>query len=450
MPDIAPIRGVLYDPARVELGKVIAPPYDVIDAAERARLVAADPHNIVRLILPELAPELASEAGAAVGGDKYAAAGKTLEAWLAAGVLRRDVYKAVYRYHQVFRHADLGDREVIRQGFIAAVRLHPYSDRVIIPHERTLRAPREDRLALMKATRAHLSQVFALYRDAAGEADRIFRKAEREAPLIDARTADGTLHRLWRVSDAEVIGKLRHLMAPKKLYIADGHHRYETMLALREHLAAGKELSTYSSAQYGAMFLCNHDQQGLVVLPTHRVLHGLQGFARDAFLEQARAQFIVEKIDGGGKDPTAVRAALATAVQHQPTLAVAFPGDSHGWKLTLAPHVNLTTLGLGAPAVARLDVSLLHGVILERILGISAAAQEAQTNLRYVKDTAQALAQLGATDTQAVFILSAMPVEQVTHIADGGEVMPQKSTYFYPKLASGLVLSTVDPDEDLI
>jgi uncharacterized protein (DUF1015 family) len=440
MPDIAPIRGVLYDPARVDAAKVIAPPYDVIDAAERAKLAATDPHNVVRLILPE----------AEQGGDKYAAAAKTMDAWLASGVLKRDDYKALYRYHQVFTHPDLGDREVVRQGFIAAVRLHPFSDRVILPHERTLKGPKEDRLALMKATSSHFSQIFTLYRDAAGEVDRVFRKFERDAPLFEARTADGTLHRLWRVRDAESIGKIRHVMAPKKLYIADGHHRYETMLALREHLAGGKDLSTYSSAQYGTMFLCNMDQQGLVVLPTHRVLHSLQGFAKDAFLDKARAQFIVDKIDGGGKDPAAVRAALTQTEQHQPALAVAFPGEAHAWRLTLSPGVNIKTLGLGAPAVARLDVSLLHGVIFERLLGITPAAQEAQTNLRYIKDTAKALAETGAKDTQAVFLMSPVPVDQVTHVADVGECMPQKSTYFFPKIASGLVMNKIDPDEDLI
>ncbi len=450
MPDIAPLRGILYDPARVDPAKVIAPPYDVIDAAERARLAAADPHNVVRLILPEADAATPEGAAAGAGGDRYAAAARTLDAWLASGVLRRDPYRAVYRYHQVFRHADLGDREITRAGFIAAVRLHPFSDRVILPHERTLAAPKQDRLALMQATSAHLSQIFTLYRDAAGEADRLFRKAEREAPTLEARTADGTLHRLWRVSDAEAIGKLRHVMAPKKLYIADGHHRYETMLALREQLEARGALSTYSAAQYGTMFLCNVDQPGLVVLPTHRVLHGLATFAPAAFLDAARAHFLVDKIDGAGRDPAAVRAALGSTEQHQPAIVMALPGEAHGWRLTLAPHVNVKTLGLGAPAVARLDVTLLHGLVFERLLGMTAAAQEAQTHLRYVKDTALALAETATPGTQAVFLMSPVPVEQVMHVADVGDVMPQKSTYFFPKLASGLVINRIDPDEDLV
>ena len=442
MPDIAPFRGVLYDPARVDPAKVIAPPYDVIDPEERARLAAADPHNCVRLILPE----------AEGGADRYAAAAKTLAAWLGSGVLRRDDRKAVYRYHQVFTHPDLGERPVTRTGFIAAVRLHAFKDGVILPHERTLRGPKEDRLALMKATSAHFSQIFTMFKDSSGEVERLFRPFEKEAPVVDARTADGARHLLWRCADAEMIGKLRHHMAPKKLYIADGHHRYETMLALRDHFAAGREdgLATYSAAQYGTMFCSSMDQEGMVVLPTHRVLHGLEGFTPASLLEKARAHFIVDKIENGVAKPKAIRDAIATAPNHQTAFAVVFPGESHAWRLTLDPQANTLVLGLSSKAIAMLDVTILHALILERILGITPAAQEAQTNLRYVKDTGKAIAEAGKPGTQAVFLMSASGVDRVKHVADAGEIMPQKSTYFFPKIASGLVINKIDPDEDLV
>jgi uncharacterized protein (DUF1015 family) len=440
MPDIAPFRGLLYDPARVDPAKVLAPPYDVIDPEERARLAAADPHNCVRLILPE----------ADDGGDRYAAAARTLEAWLAEGVLRRDDRRAIYRYQQIFTHPDLGERPVTRAGFIAAVRLHPFTDRVILPHERTLRGPKEDRLALMKATSAHFSQIFAMFRDASGQVERAFRKVERTPPLVDVTLPGGVRHVLWRCADAELVGQVRHLMAPKKLYIADGHHRYETMLALRDHFAAGRSLPTYSAAQYATMFVCTMDQPGLVILPTHRILHGVAGFTAAALLERAREYFSVDRIEEGARDAGRVRAAIAEAPAHQPAFAVAFPGESDAWRLTLMPSVNALALGLAAPAVAKLDVTLLHGLVLERILGITAAAQEAQSHLRYVKDTGQALAQLGAPGTQAVFLLGNVAVDDVRHVADAGEVMPQKSTFFYPKIASGLVMNPIDPGEDLI
>jgi len=432
--EIAPLRGILFDPSRVDGAKVFAPPYDVIDADERARLAAADPHNVVRLILP----------------DSYAAAAKTFEDWLAAGVLRRDDRKAIYRYHQIFRHPDLGDRDVTRTGFIAAVKLYGFDERVILPHERTLRGPKEDRLALMKATRAHFSQIFTMFRDQSGDIERLFRKIDREPPVFDFTMADGVRHVLWRCADAETIGKLRHLMAPKKLYIADGHHRYETMLALRDHLGAGRELSSYSAAKYGTMFLSAMDQPGLVVLPTHRILHSVDGLTPATLLDKLREHFIVDRIESGATDGQRIRDAIAAAPQHQPALAVAFPGDAHAWRLTLQPQVNTLALGLATKHVAMLDVTLLHGLVLERILGITPAAQEAQTNLRYVKDTGKALAALAEPGVQAVFLLAPVKVDQVKHVADAGEVMPQKSTFFFPKIASGVVMNRIDPDEDLI
>jgi uncharacterized protein (DUF1015 family) len=230
MVDIAPFRGILFDPRRVDLAKVLAPPYDVIDPDEQVKLAAGDPHNVVRLILPQVD-------ATAWAGDRYTAAANTLDAWLRSGVLRRDDRKAIYRYHQIFTHADLGSREITRTGFIAAVKLRPFADGVILPHERTMRGPKEDRLALMKATSAHFSQIFTMYRDPSGDIEQVFRRTEQDRPVFDVRLPDGVRHLLWRCADAESIGRLRHLIAPHKLYIADGHHRYETMLALREHLA---------------------------------------------------------------------------------------------------------------------------------------------------------------------------------------------------------------------
>jgi uncharacterized protein (DUF1015 family) len=192
------------------------------------------------------------------------------------------------------------------------------------------------------------------------------------------------------------------------------------------------------------------DQQGMVILPTHRVLHSVQGLTAQTLLDRARDTFIVDKIEDGARDPARIRAAVDAAPQHQPALAVAFPGDPHAWRLTLQPQVNAMALGLATKHVAKLDVTLLHGLILEKMLGITPAAQEAQTNLRYVKDTGKALAELGKPGTQAVFLLSAGKVDVVKQVADAGEIMPQKSTYFFPKIASGVVINRLDPDDDLV
>jgi uncharacterized protein (DUF1015 family) len=439
--DIAPFRGIRYDTSRVDASRVLAPPYDVIDEAQRAALAARDPHNAVHLILPQ----------AEDGGDRYQAAARHFETWLRDGTLIQDPQRAVYRYHQTFRSDAHGGRTVTRRGFVAAVRLEPWANGVVLPHERTLAAPKKDRLALMTATRAYFSQIFVLYEDPGGEVERVLRRVDDRTPDVEATTDDGVTHRLWRVADAELIGRLRRLFAPKKLYVADGHHRYETMLALRDRIAAEQPLGLYSSAQYASMFLVPTDDPGLVVYPTHRIVHGLPDVDPSGFLQRARELFIVERLPGAAVDADRIREAIAHTPGHQPSFAAVFAGDRDAWQLTLDPHVNPAAVGLvGHPSVLRLDVTLLHGLILDRILGITPAAQEAQTNLRYVKDTGAALADIAAGRGQIAFIVNPGRVETVRQVADAGEVMPQKSTFFYPKLASGIVMARVEPDEDLV
>jgi uncharacterized protein (DUF1015 family) len=446
MAEIAPFRGILYDPSRVEASKVLAPPYDVIDPAERARLAALDEHNCVRLILPEVE-------GGGDGDAKYAAARQTLEGWLADGTLKRDDRPAIYRYHQVFSSAELGGRTITRRGFIAAVRLHRFDEKVILPHERTLSGPKVDRLKLKDATRCHLSQIFTLYRDPAGETDRAFAAVEKTAPYLDGTTADGTRHLVWRVADAEIVARVARQLAPAKLYIADGHHRYETMLALRDKLRAesGGELESRSAAEFGTMFLCNMSDSGLVVLPTHRMVRGLAGFSPDELVTRLAAYFEVTTLSGKAGDAAALRSAVVDAGHGMRTVfGLVLPGRPDAYLLTMRSDFHPSKIGVvGPPAVVNLDVSILHGVVFEHLLGIDREAQAAQTNLEYFKDTARALAAIGAGEGQALFLMNATRIEQVKAVADAGEVMPQKSTFFVPKIASGVVLNPIRADEEL-
>ncbi len=440
MAEIAPFRGILYDTSVVEASRVLAPPYDVIDEQERQALMDRDPHNAVRLILPE-----------GQGDEKYGVAARVLDSWLGDGALRRDDRPALYRYHQVFTSAELGGRSVTRRGFIAAVRLHRFDERVILPHERTLSGPKADRLKLMDATSAHFSQIFTMYSDPAGETDRAFAAAESRAPAIDGTTTDGTQHLLWRLDDAEAIGRVVRLLAPLKLYIADGHHRYETMLALRERMRerAGGALDSRSTAQFGTLFLCNMDDPGLVVLPIHRLVFGLADFTPDRFLDKVKPWFDARPLAGAARDAAAVRSALADASRERPSFVAAFPGRDPAL-LSLRDGVTPEKAGLrGAPAVTGLDVSVLHGLVLEQALGIDRAAQEAQTNIEYVKDTSWARARAAAGDGQVAFLMHPTRVDQVKAVADASEFMPQKSTFFYPKIASGAVINPIRPDESL-
>jgi uncharacterized protein (DUF1015 family) len=439
MPELAGFRAITYDPARVDLSKVVTPPYDVIDAKERERLAAKDPHSFVHVDLPE-----------AKDGDRYQAAAKTLADWQTAGVMRRDTGRAMYRYHQVFKHPEDG-RTITRRGLVAAVRLSPWKDGAIRPHERTLSAPREDRTKLLDATRVHLSQVFATFSDVSREFERVFRSIDGTPPTLEATTDDGTLHRVWRVGSSELIGKLRHHMAPKKAYVLDGHHRYETMVAFRDRLAAQHELMQFSSANFGTMFLVPSDDAGLIILPTHRIVHGVEGLTRDGFLAGVRKYFRIEVVPGAARDAAKVRRALSNVIGHAATVAAVFPGDPDVHLMSLDPHVDPAAEGMtGHKAVIKLDVAILHGLVLERVLKVSKDAQEKQTNLRYVKDTQATLDQIAQNQGQVGLLMNPPTLDQVRHVADLGEVMPQKSTYFYPKLASGLVLQPLDPDEDLV
>ncbi|ACY17410.1 DUF1015 domain-containing protein [Haliangium ochraceum] len=449
MAAIAPFCGILYDPERAPASQVVAPPYDVIDSEERARLAARHANNSIHLILPQAA---ASDGAAASGaaGDKYAAARATQSEWLDSGVLRRDQRPAIYRYHQVFTSAELGGRTVTRRGFIAAVRLHAFDEGVIMPHERTLRGPKIDRLALMEATESHLSQIFGMYQDPSGGTDRVFNELERRKPAIDATTDDGTRHLLWRLTEREAIGQLTRLMAPLKIYIADGHHRYETMLAQRQRASerAGGQLPEHAAVQYATMFLANMNDPGLVVLPTHRLLHDVEGFSPEDLIAAASTYFDISTIPGAAHNAQRLRAELATASSKRPSFAAVWPFQEDATVFSLKPQAKSEFLPTHA-ALRELDVSILHGIILEELLGIDRAAQEAQTNIRYYKDTQKALDAIADCKGQICFIMNPTPVEQVKAVADAHEVMPQKSTYFYPKIASGLVFRSVSADEEL-
>ena len=425
MADIAPFHGILYEPQKAgPLDALIAPPYDVISPAERERLAAASPHAFVRVDLPQ--------------GD-YAGAARTLRAWLAEGTLVRDAQPALYRAHQIFQHEG---KEHTRKGFICALRLRRFEERVVLPHERTLAAAKADRLALARACGAHLSQVFGLYADPEGLAERHFSAVDARPPQLEGRTPDGTLHRLWRLTDPGAHARIAGALAGKPVIIADGHHRYETMLALRDELRADAPNGpTIPSLEYGSFFLARLEDPGLVVWPTHRAVSGIQ-LDLAALLRQAEPHFSHEEL------PPALTAAEARARLAQ--------AGAQGPAFVLASGRRLVILMLrdgagidGPPQLRRLDVAVLHGLVLEKLLGIDPRAQEQKETVRYLKDAQAALDEARSGVAQAVFLLNPTPVESLRAVAEAGLVMPQKSTFFFPKLASGLVLARFSATEPL-
>jgi uncharacterized protein (DUF1015 family) len=434
MADIAPLTPLRYDLARLPqgLGSVVAPPYDVISPAERETLAARDPHNIVRLILPD-----------GEGDTKYANAASILARWRDEGALVRDDEPAFYRHDQTFvpPGAPAGAKAIRRRGFLALVRLVPFADRVVLPHERTLSGPKEDRLKLFRATRTNLSPGFMLYRDPAGALASALDDAKT---LAEFTSPDGVQHELAKVHRP---GALR------------AHHRYETALRYAGEVAqAHPHASPQAEHRFFMTFLVNGDDPELVVFPTHRHVHSLPSFSFDDLVRRAEGAFQVERLPLG-VDADRIVGALAAAGKTGPSVAAAMrdgravlltlrasDGKSDPTLARLATHTALAA----RPAVLRkTDVTVLHSGILEAILGITPEAQAAKTNLWYPQDARGALAELRAGKGDVLFLMNATPVADVRDVAEAGEVMPQKSTFFFPKIPTGLAIHTLDPAREV-
>lgn len=430
MAQIAPFKALRYDlDVDGDPSRLLAPPYDVIKPADQDALEASSAHNVVRLILPR-----------GDGDERYASAAADLSRWVAEGVLRRDPAPALYRVHTDF---SVGDRRIVRRGFLARIRLHRYEDGVVLPHERTLSGPKADRLKLKRACRAHLSPIFVLYEDARGRVDEALREAERGVPDLDARTPDGLAHRLWRVDDPRAIRSVVAALEPSRLAIADGHHRYETMLALRDEIRAA-HLGAKSSVDFGLAYLASSVDEGLVVQPTHRLLHALPRLDLGALVAAASAHFRVEAQPLGGA--AHLVAELARRGAGAPTLALLAARDDIVHFLTVRATADLSDIPVPLRA---LDTALLERLVLRGLLGLTPSSITRQENLLYVHDTAEALARVRAAEVQAALFVNPTPVAQILAIAGAGESMPQKSTFFHPKVPTGLVINPIDPGEDV-
>lgn len=439
MAKIRAFEGLRYDLSKAEHpGDLLAPPYDVIDDKQRAELAAASPYNCVHVILPV----------AAAGDDaplaKYRAGAEAFRK-LQAEALIRDGKPSFYVYHQTFESEG---HTFVRKGFIALIELTRFGAGPVLPHERTLAGPKQDRLELMRACDAHLELVFGMFSDPERRWEAAVTPALGDA-VLDVEW-DDVRHGLWRVDDPAACSALTQTLADKNIYIADGHHRYETMCSFREELeAAGRG----DAARWGMIYLSNLDDDGLVVLPTHRLVHALAHVDLAKLLPSLEAWFDLRQ-ESIPADAAALRRLLRDAAAERPAFALATPSGGGGSKtmtvLVLRADFDPVAAGLGAlpTALQRLDVALLHELVLERGLGITKQMQADKTNLYYYKSTDAALAVARGehsqdTDTQLVCFMNATPVRDVVAVCDSGEVMPQKSTFFFPKIPTGLVFRTI-------
>ena len=441
MARIYPFRAWRYNPSSVRLEDVVTQPYDKISPAMQQAYYQRSPFNLVRVILG--LPQLFD---AEKGENVYMRAARDLRAWREQGVLIQEHEPCIFAYAQRFKVPG-SDIVKERRGFIALGKLHDYSEQVVFRHEQTLSKPKSDRLNLLKATRAHFGQIFMLYSDPAGSVEKILYDGN-STPDAEVTDEYGVLHRLWRIDNPATIKLLTSAMGDKKLIIADGHHRYETALNYsKEHAPSGAakpELSStglpqppYPEAAVMMTFV-NMDSDGLVILPTHRVVHSLEHFDEAAFRNAAAEFFSTEMLPGSEA------ADVVSTLKAQK--GTAFVAVTKGGALLLKARSEAVANALaGIPDRQRqLDLTQLHAIILDRLLGLDAEKVREQTNIRYLRDAGEAVEQVRKGEADIAFLTNPVTMEQLREVAFAGEVMPQKSTDFYPKLLSGLTIYALE------
>jgi uncharacterized protein (DUF1015 family) len=446
MARIYPFRALRYNLAQVSAADVVTQPYDKITPAMQEAYYQRSPWNLVRIILR--LPELFDG-----DGDIYSGAARDFAAWRKAGILAQERQPCIFAYAQRFAVPGQPGLARERRGFIALGELYDYKQGVVFRHEQTLSKPKSDRLNLLRATRAHFGQIFMLYSDPAHSAEGLlFGNGAAGEVLPDIEVTDdyGVLHRVWKVNDPAKINLLTTSLEDKKLIIADGHHRYETALNYAkeragertpepgERISGGLPQPPYPEAAAMMTFI-NMDSEGLVILPTHRVVFGLEGFSAAKMLEAARGYFEIEPL--AEHDAAAAMARLGAPGRKTAFVAV----TADGWYLmTAKPEAVAAALGETPQRQRQLDIVQLHSLVLERLLGISAEAIRDQTHLRYLRDAGEAATQVAHGEADVAFLMNPVTLDQLREVAFAGEVMPQKSTDFYPKLLSGLAIYALD------
>jgi uncharacterized protein (DUF1015 family) len=433
---ISPFRAWRYDPERVPLQQVVTQPYDKITPAMQERYYQASPYNLVRIILGKRLP------GDGETENVYTRAAASFQNWRQTGVLRQDPEPSLYRYSQTFKVPGT-DAQAERRGFIGLGRLEDYSAGVIFRHEQTLAKPKADRLDLLRANRAHFGQIFMLY-GGAGKVDSLLDSPAARDADIEVTDEYDVVHRVWKISDASVIAAVQQQMRDRKLIIADGHHRYETALAYRKERLSAADTGTGAPAPYDSVMMTFVDMDqpvkdqpeknrlGLVILPTHRLVFGLPSFSAADFQAEARKFFNLEEVDAG------IDAARATAILrqagHAGTALLAVTAE-RAFLLHTPKAIGTSLFGKLSLRQQALDVVQLHKCLL---------AIRNQDNVSYCREAAEALSQVQTGKVQAAFLMNPVRIEQVRNIAFAGEVLPQKSTDFYPKLLSGLTIYALE------
>jgi uncharacterized protein (DUF1015 family) len=459
MARIYPFRALRYDPARVNMEDVVTQPYDKITPAMQQRYYEASPYNLIRVILGKHEPNDTEES------NVYTRAAETLRDWRKDHILAEESEPALYGYSQTYTvpHTD-EVRE--RRGFIALGHLYDYADKVVYRHEQTFPKHKSDRMALFKATRAYCEQIYMLYSDPAFTAEKLIFGGQSpngfdDNPADLAITDEyNVVHRVWKLTDPHLINLIVTAMADKKLIIADGHHRYETSVAYAKERSAQLKLPlnqprdedeklspshlpvpAFPEAAMMMTFV-NMDAPGITILPTHRVVHGLENFNTESFLSRAKEFFTITPVAASH-----TAHAIEQLVEHlAATEGVAFLAVTRDGNhlLTAKPEAIKPALTEIPPRQAQLDVVQLHSIVLDRLLNLNQETITKLGNVRYIREADEAVGLVKSGEADIAFLIKPITLDQLRDISLSGNVMPQKSTDFYPKLLSGLAIYALD------
>lgn len=465
MARLYPFRALRYDTSRVNLADVVTQPYDKISPAMQDRYYAKSPYNLIRIVLGK------RDTGDTDTESVYTRAAEDLRAWRAEGVLKQEAEPALFGYSQTYTVPGTGPAAgtdpVVqeRRGFIALGHLHDYADKVVFRHEQTFPKHKSDRLALFKALRAYPEQIYMLYSDPTFTAEHlIFEGPDAHPRPADLEVTDeyAVTHRLWRLADPVRIREVIAAMADKQLIIADGHHRYETSVAYMQERAAelgrasalsGSPEASSATTELPAppfpeaammMTFVNMEAPGITILPTHRVIFGLPRFNGRAFAQQAEHSFTVEELPNTADGHYQGATNLLKRLHETPGTAFIAATRDGDYLLTPKPEAITVALAGASPRQAQLDVVQLHRIVLQDLLGLDEEAVRAGNNVRYVREAQDALQQVGSGNADVAFLIKPVTLDQMKDISLHLEVMPQKSTDFYPKLLSGLAMYALD------
>jgi len=446
MAKIIPFKGILYNKEKIrDIKDVVAPPYDVISPAEQEELYKRHENNVVRLILGKESNSDTPD------NNRYTKARDSFDSWQRDSILIKDAFPSIYVYSQEYHLGETeGFEKKRRLGFIALSKLEDFGEGKIHPHENTLAKPKEDRLKLMQHCNANFSSIFGLFSDPSKRIDSVLKDYMRHSPLYDMVDDAGMRHTLWAIRDNRAIKIITSVMSDKQIFIADGHHRYETAINYRNEMRG--KLPNFSGEElynYVMMYFTNTNSEGLSILPIHRLVSNLSDFDKKKIVEKAGEFFNIEKLSFNESDEKTVKQKLFSDIKERGEKEHIFGmylGNDEYLLLTLKDEDVLDRLITNSrhPSWKKLDVTILHTLLIEKVLGISEKNLAEQKNITYTISGDEAIKDVKAGKYQIALFLNPTKIEEVKDVATAGEKMPQKSTFFYPKLITGLVMNKLE------